>query len=173
MTLKEAKKKVYGLLDEYSANGEVTVDQDIELRLNSFFDMCQKNLAALAPVRKMITVGEGNFALGGRIIKYLAAYDGAGERIYPKRFANTIIIPAGGASLDVLAIPDDIDEDTPDTYEFEIGEALAAAMPYWVAASLNVVDFAVSPSNLLSQFNAMVGSAVSASSPYAGTVSFI
>ncbi len=172
MTLKEAKRKVYGLLDEYSADGEVRLDGDIELRLNSFFDMCQKNLAALAPIRRLTEAQTGEFIPDGKIIKVLAVYDSQGERIYPKMTGNVLILPEG-ARLDLLTLPSDINDDTPETYEFEIKEALQECMPYWVAASLCAVDFTVSPAKLMNQFNVMVSSAVSASSPYTRTVSVV
>ncbi len=173
MTLKEAKQKVYSLLDEYSANGEVVIDEDIKLRLNSLFDMCQKNLASLAPIRKLVTVPAGEWKKGVKVIKYLAAFDMQGKRIYPQMIGETLIIPEGGARLDLLTLPENITDETPDTYEFEIKEALQECMPYWVSASLNVVDLVVNPSNLMSQFNTMASAAVSASSPYSGTVSVI
>ncbi len=172
MNLAQAKKKVYALLDEYSVGGEVELDKDIEIRLGCLFDMCQKNLASLAPIRRMIDVTEGEFTPGGKIVKVLAVYNVAGERIYPKMIGDTFIIE-DNARLDVLTLPKDITDETPDTYEFEIKEALAECMPYWVAASLSVVDMVTSPSNLMSQFNTMVASAIKASSPYAGTVNVI
>jgi len=169
MTLTEAKKKVYSLLDEYSVGGEVDLDKDIEIRLNCLFDMCQKNLASLAPVRKLIEVPEGEWKKGVKIIKYLAAFDMQGKRIYPQIMGDTLILPCE-ARLDVLTLPEDI---TDDTCEFEIKEALQECMPYWVAASLCTVDMVTSPSNLMSQFNAMVAAAIKASSPYTGTVEVI
>ena len=172
MTLKEAKQKVYSLLDEYSANGEVVIDEDIRLRLNALFDMCQKNLASLAPIRKLVTVPAGEWKKGVKIVKYLAAFDMQGKRIYPQVMGDTLILPCE-ARLDVLTLPEDITDETPDSYEFEIKEAMQECMPYWVAASLNVVDLVVNPSNLMAQFNSMASAAVSASSPYSGTVSVI
>lgn len=170
MNLGEAKKKVYSLLDEYSAGGEVVIDEDIKLRLNSLFDMCQKNLASLAPIRKLVTVPAGEWEKDAKTIKYLAAYDVQGERIYPQIMGDILIFPCE-ARLDLLIMPDNITDETPDSYEFEIKEALQECMPYWVAASLCVVDLVVSPTNLMSQFNMMVSSAVRVSSPYTGTVS--
>lgn len=169
MNLAQAKKKVYALLDEYSVGGEVELDKDIEIRLGSLFDMCQKNLASLAPIRKLVTVPEGEWKKGAKIIKYLAAFDMQGKRIYPQIMGDILILPCE-ARVDVLTLPEDI---TDDTCEFEIKEALQECMPYWVAASLCVVDMVTSPSNLMAQFNSMVAAAIKASSPYTGTVDVI
>ena len=45
MTLEEAKNKVYMLLDEHSAGGEIEHDEDIEKKMTAFFDTAQKMLA--------------------------------------------------------------------------------------------------------------------------------
>lgn len=55
MTLGEGKKKVYELLDEYSSGGEITVDDDIELKLADFFDMAQKRVAQ---VKRILAIKE-------------------------------------------------------------------------------------------------------------------
>ena len=47
MTLGEAKNKVYMLLDEHSAGGEVEHDEDIEKKMTAFFDTAQKTLAQI------------------------------------------------------------------------------------------------------------------------------
>ena len=53
MTLGEAKNKVYMLLDEHSAGGEIEHDEDIEKKMTAFFDMAQKTLAQIRKVRGM------------------------------------------------------------------------------------------------------------------------
>ena len=47
MTLGEGKDKVYMLLDEHSAGGEVEHDEDIELKMAYFFDIGQKDIKIL------------------------------------------------------------------------------------------------------------------------------
>ena len=47
MTLGEAKNKVYMLLDEHSAGGEIEHDEDIEKKMTAFFDTAQKTLAQI------------------------------------------------------------------------------------------------------------------------------
>ncbi len=50
MTLGEAKNKVYMLLDEHSAGGEIEHDPDIEKKMTAFFDMAQKTLAQIRKI---------------------------------------------------------------------------------------------------------------------------
>lgn len=50
MTLGEAKNKVYMLLDEHSAGGEIEHDEDIEKKMTAFFDMAQKTLAQIKKI---------------------------------------------------------------------------------------------------------------------------
>ena len=48
MTLGEGKRKALMLMDEYSSSGVLTVDEDLELRMADFFDLAQKNIAAVS-----------------------------------------------------------------------------------------------------------------------------
>ena len=51
MTLGEGKNKVYMLLDEHSAGGEIEHDEDIEAKMTAFFDTAQK---LVSPVKKIL-----------------------------------------------------------------------------------------------------------------------
>ena len=53
MLLREAKDKVYMLLDEHSAGGEVEHDEDIELKMTRFFDTAQKQLAQIEKFKRL------------------------------------------------------------------------------------------------------------------------
>lgn len=56
MTLGEAKNKVYMLLDEHSAGGEIEHDEDIEKKMTAFFDMAQKTLAQIRKIVRSETI---------------------------------------------------------------------------------------------------------------------
>ena len=171
MKLGEAKEAVYKLLDEYSANGEMMLDEDIVLRMNTLFDIAQKNMAALCPVRKLIEKTD-SCDTDGKIIKVLGVYNLNGNRVEVKKIGNKYMFD-GRALVDVLTMPEDITKDTPDDYEFEIKEAFAAAMPFWVAAQINVTDLVVGANGLLAAYDRTVQMAMSSTSPYTGTAEVV
>ena len=66
MTFGEGKDKVYMLLDEHSAGGSVDHDEDIEMKMAGFFDICQKNLAQIRRIVKTETIQN----LNNLLVKY-------------------------------------------------------------------------------------------------------
>ena len=56
MTLGEGKDKVYMLLDEHSAGGEIEHDEDIELKMTAFFDTAQKLVSQVKKILRMKTI---------------------------------------------------------------------------------------------------------------------
>ena len=86
MTLGEGKDKVYMLLDEHSAGGEIEHDEDIELKMAYFFDIAQKHLAQTVPVIK----------------SYEFIADGEQEEIYmPGDFRKLYRIWRDGKEVDI------------------------------------------------------------------------
>ena len=56
MTLGEAKDKVIKLMDEYSSGGNKTIDKDINLKMNAFFDAAQRNMATIKRIQRRYVV---------------------------------------------------------------------------------------------------------------------
>jgi hypothetical protein len=52
MTLGEGKRKVLMIIDEYSSGGTLTKDDDINLKMNDFFDLAQRDVANHKPILK-------------------------------------------------------------------------------------------------------------------------
>lgn len=172
MTLGDGKRKVLMLLDEYSSGGTITVDRDLELRMADFFDLAQKNIAnyqkiirsfspaapeeppenSPAPDMTACPLPEG-FRSPFRIWKN-------GRRYRGYTFTqDAVLLPpedVGSVVIEYFATPATIPQDAPDSYEFEVSEAAAACLPYYVAAQQLVVDLVVDYQPLLNLYDRML-----------------
>lgn len=149
MTLADGKDKVLKLLDEYSSGGTVTIDQDINLRMNKFFDLAQKDVAAWQPIirRRDVTLnGSGAQSLPDDVDEVLKiTKDGVRAPRY-EVIDGKLIYNAGDEStitLDYTAIPTPITDATEDSHEFDVSEQAANCMPLFVAAQQVIPDLVV------------------------------
>lgn len=150
MTLGDGKRKVYMLLEEYSSGGEITKDEDIEAKMADFFDMAQKDMAEVRRIEKLHTVErEDNvtdYAMPADFMALKAVWaDGKRTRRLSWR-AGKLIIPEterAEISVEYFAVPETIGPTTPDSYEFEIGEDAAQALPFYVAAQQLISDLVI------------------------------
>ena len=146
MNLGEAKKKTLMLLDEYSSGGEITIDEDIMLKMNQFFDLGQKDMAMYQPIIKKTEVQLQEWVnlptdfrsqfrnwIGGRQV---STFPVVGGKMYcPNQTGNMIV--------EYYAYPTTITDETPDTYEFEVKEDAANCLPFYVAAQQLITDLVV------------------------------
>lgn len=163
MTLGEAKNKVYMLLDEHSAGGEVEHDEDIEKKMTAFFDTAQKTLAQIKKIVREETI---------RPVSGVTAYDmpddfyalcrvWADGRPATDRFrwrSGQILIPEGSASeviVEYYAMPKSL-MGADDNYEFEITEDACECMPYYVAAQQLLPDLVLDYGSMLQMYNYQV-----------------
>ena len=165
MTLGEAKNRVYMLLDEHSAGGVVEHDPDIELKMTRFFDIAQKQLAQVKKIvrTKKITAvyGKTEYALPDDFMGLCRIWrDG---QIVTSRYAfrgNKILIPERYAGQEILveyfAVPETIDPDAADDYEFELTEDACACMPYYVAAQQLLPDLVMDYGAMLTMYQLAV-----------------
>jgi len=165
MTLGEAKNKVYMLLDEHSAGGEVEHDEDIELKMTYFFDIAQKALAQIkkiVKVRKISPVsGKTEYAMPGDFINVYRVWRAGEPATSRYRWrGGKIIIPERDAGKEILveyfAMPETIDPDADDDYEFEIAEDAAECMPYYVAAQQLLPDLVMDYQGMLQMYGQAV-----------------
>ena len=149
------------LLDEYSSGGAQIVDEDINLRMNDFFDLAQKDMAKWQPIFRRAEValdGTGAQALpddvsrvlritqGGRLARELEVIDGR------------LVYPAGDTAevtLDYIAVPAAITPETEDDYVFEVSEEAAACLPFFVAAQHLAADLVVDYGKLYGMYQQM------------------
>ena len=160
MTLGEAKNKVYMLLDEHSAGGEIEHDEDIEKKMTAFFDTAQKMLAQTKRI-----VREYALPLRAGTDAYEMPPDFAalrfvwadGKRLRSPRWrGGKLIVPEGRAAeivVEYFALPKTIPADAPDGYEFEIAPDACECMPYYVAAQQLLPDLVLDYASMLAMYD--------------------
>ncbi len=166
MTLGEAKEKVYMLLDEHSAGGEVEHDEDIELKMVRFFDIAQKTLSQIKKIlkTKKITAqsGKDEYAMPGDFRQvYRVWRDGETVTNRYRWLGRKLLIPERDAGREFLieyfANPETIPTDADDEYEFEIAEDACECMPYYVAAQQLLPDLVMDYGSMLNMYSQAVG----------------
>lgn len=166
MTLGEGKDKVYMLLDEHSAGGEVEHDEDIELKMTHFFDIAQKQLAQIKKIVRVKKItpeaSKEEYAmppdflslyriwLDDRVVSSRYRFRG-GKLLIPERDAGRLV------RIEYFAMPDTIPADADDNYEFQITEDAAQCMPYFVAAQQLLPDLVMDYGSMLTMYQMMVG----------------
>ena len=166
MTLKEGKDKVYMLLDEHSAGGEIEHDEDIELKMAFFFDIAQKHLAQRVKIVKTrrftASAGRAEYAMPPDFRKvYRIRRNGARVTTRYRWTGKKLFVPPEDAGcvieVDYFAIPAGINADTPDDYEFELPEDACQCLPYFVCAQNLLPDLVTDCGVYLQMYNLMVG----------------
>ena len=149
MTLGEAKRKTLMLLDEYSLDGSVTVDADVDARMNDFFDLAQRDIAAWQPIvrrAKMTLDGSGRMALPADVRRVLRVR-APGRRAGDYEVSDGYLLFRSGdtatVTLDYIASAAHVTPETSDDYRFEVSEEAANCLPFFVAAQQLVADLVV------------------------------
>lgn len=156
MKLKDAKDAVLKLMDEYSSGGVITSDEDLEKRLNSLFDLAQKMLSSIAPIRRKIEVNNKGFvAYPSNMLKL--------QGVYADGQLTDVFVMGGGFYIfqednrsyviDALVFPAEINAQTDDNYEFEVNDSAVPAIIYWVAAQLASTEIAGSYNEFIRLYN--------------------
>ncbi|MBE6969281.1 MAG: hypothetical protein E7442_04055 [Ruminococcaceae bacterium] len=134
MTLGEGKKKVYVLLDEYGSGDGV--DEDLEAKMNSLFDIAQKDVAKICRIVRTVKLrGEGRYPMPADFIAVQRIWRN-GENVTRKcvwRCGELVLGAGERVELDYFAAPATIDDNTPESWEFELREDACEAMPFYVA----------------------------------------
>lgn len=148
MTLKEMKKKILAMIEEYVELEKMTSDQDIELKLH---DTINQIMYELVRMRKLpdyveMEVNEGD------LIRFEDIASESGYEVYQLdrvrgmnfeyRANGTIIktLETGTLEIDYFKYPERITDKTSGSYEFELPEDLLEIMPYGVAGDLLKTD---------------------------------
>lgn len=168
MTLGEAKNKIYMLLDEHSAGGEVEHDEDIEMKMCFFLDIAQKELAKIKKIvrtRKYTArSGTEEQMLPDDLMEIRAIWRGGrnaagryqirgGKIVIPETETETV-------TLEYFAMPETIPADAADDYEFELAEDACNCMPYYVAAQQLLPDLVTDYGAFLQMYNLSVSTLV-------------
>ena len=133
MNIGQAKKMLKSLIGEDCYN-------DISDIVNSYFDVAQKQIATTVDFieKTFEAAGPGEVALppGCMRIKRVSP-DGSFETAGKKRLR---LLEAGDYLITYYAYPQVLDEETPDSYEFEISPEALSAIVYFAAANAVITD---------------------------------
>lgn len=158
MKLSDGKRKVLMLLDEYSSGGDITIDEDINAKMNDFFDMAQKEMAGYKRIVREVTItldGRSEYELPADFASYFRIWkDGRLYKLYPVRQGKLIATAGerGDLVVEYFAMPQTIDPDTDESYEFEVSEDAANCLPFYVAAQQLITDLVVDYSALWNMY---------------------
>ena len=165
MTLGEAKEKVYMLLDEHSAGGEVEHDEDIELKMVRFFDIAQKTLSQIKKILKVKKItaqaGKTEYAMPSDFRQvYRIWKDGKSVTNRYRWRGGKLLIPERDEGSEFLveyvADPQDIPADADDSYEFELAPDACECMPFYVAAQQLLPDLVMDYGAMLAMYDRAV-----------------
>ena len=134
MTLGEAKRKVYKLLDEYGVGDGV--DEDFEAKMNDFFNAAQIKVSKISRIVRSAEIsGEGRHSMPEDFLAVQRIWKN-GENVTRKciwRGGDLMLGRGESVELDYFALPEPIDDDTPDEWEFELKDDACEAMALYVA----------------------------------------
>lgn len=146
MNLLEAKKKVFGMIEELNPNAKaLTDDPDLAAKVNEIFNQVMFELARIKRLPKYveIEVKKGDLvtfdtieAASGYAVYQVDTVSGAA---FARKAKGTIIkaLEDGTLEIEFFAYPERITEKTADkAYEFELSADLLEILPYGVAADL-------------------------------------
>lgn len=139
MTLEEMKTKTYSLIEEYSENeDDLTEDSDLSTKMNSVINQIQNEVCRYKKINayttinvkkddtlQLIDIAKDFYQLN--IIKDVD-YEVVGDMI--------IFNEDGIAKIFYYKYPAQINNDTPDDYEFELTRDALEIMPYGIAGDL-------------------------------------
>ena len=139
MTLEEMKYKVYAMIEEYNEDeDDLTDDSDYATKMNSVINQIQNELSRLKklPEYKSMEVTEGQIITLNSIDSNIYQLNVIKDVDY-EMIGNTVLFKEDGtARIYYYRYPKQIDQDTPDTYKFELSDDVLEIMPYGVAGDL-------------------------------------
>ena len=165
MKFGEAKNLIWKILDEYSSNGQVQVDDDYRLRMADVLNAQMKRLATVAKVTKAYTVPTvvsdrpqaypmpDDFYQLNQLwadMKPIGRGQWLGEQlVLPGNEKREIIV-------DYYAFPADVTDDTPDETKLDLRDDACVCACYFAAAGLTLADLVVDSGKILAVANQML-----------------
>ena len=139
MTLEDFKYKVYALIEEYSDNAaDMTEDEDLATKMNSVINQIQNEMARFKKINgyKEETVEKGQENTLNEIDENLYQLNLI-RGVEAEIIGNRIIFKEEGtAKIYYYTYPTQINQDTDDSFEFELDPDVLEVMVYGVAADL-------------------------------------
>lgn len=139
MTLEEMKYKVYAMIEEYNEDeDDLTDDSDYATKMNSVINQIQNELSRLKklPEYKSMEVTEGQIITLNSIDSNIYQLNVIKDVDYELIGDSVLFKEDGTARIYYYRYPKQIEQDTPDTYKFELSDDVLEIMPYGVAGDL-------------------------------------
>lgn len=169
MNLLTAKNKVLMLIDVYSKNGIIqdpngTKLKNYSYKMTPFFDMAQKQIATVKKIETLYTVDVAPstdtdyyvIPLPGNCYQ-MGYVESENEKISWNRKGKSSISISSDTVFPIdityYRYPADIDNNTSDSYEFEIDADAQEALTLYVASQLMLNENNAIGDRLMSQFN--------------------
>lgn len=151
MTLEEGKIKVAILLDDYD-NSQIA--EDTEDKMAPLFDMAQKFIADVQPIVKLYEVtpveGVRFYSMPADFERLIRVWQDG--KSVERQWIGRSILTTDAVTVEYAAAPETINNDTDDTYSFEVSEIACQAMPFFVAANCLITDLVTNPNPLLNEW---------------------
>lgn len=160
MKLGEMKKKVLSLIEEIdTTKPSLTNDPDIAAKLNYVINQIQYELSRVKKIPDYVEMGVTN----GDLIRLSDIKDDIGYEVYQLdvvkginyeyKAQGTIIkcLEDGTAEIEYFRYPKRIDENTLDTFEFELSSDVLECAVYGIAADLLKSDVSNAYGNIYAQ----------------------
>jgi hypothetical protein len=142
LTLGEAKRKIMIELDESGETDVLENIGDYSAKLPDIFNTVQKELAMFCkPIEKAVEVAirNGHYMKPNDCYVIKAIYKDNKKATF-REIGNKIILENGRYEVIYEALPENIDENTEDDYEFEIDVDCQEAMIHGVCAQICIND---------------------------------
>ena len=139
MTLEEMKQKVYALIEEYNEDAnDLTEDEDLAAKINFVINQIQNELARIKKITGYATlnVKEGREISYKDIDSMLYQLNNIRGVDYDTMADRITFNEDGTAKIYYYKYPKQINNDTDDSYKFELSTDVLEIMPYGVAADL-------------------------------------
>lgn len=145
MTLKDIKLKTLALIEELNPNSELlTDDPDISAKINYVTNQVMFELARMKKIPKYVEmeVSKGDVITFEEIEKACGYVPyqlnlACGVQYTPKANGTVLKIRESGTlEVDFFVYPEEIKDNTKDSYEFELSADALEIMPYGIAADL-------------------------------------
>lgn len=169
MYLNELKDIAMQLIDEYSPNKKPTEDEEIKQKLNGLFNTALFEVCQIKKIEKVYEFRIEEIASDEYKTIYLPD-DFSEEKILRYYSSNNSILKyyiqkdklkihkncLGKFELEYYTMPEAIDEDNAEDYEFELDMDAQMALPYYVASSVLMSDVSANYTAFEAKYNAKI-----------------
>lgn len=167
MNLRELKKKVLVLIEEYApdtATKKLTSDEDIDAKMNDVINQIMNEICRFKKLPKYVEVK----VTEGDLLDFARLEKECGYEVYQIAVVSGVrtsarangsiykVLESGTAEVDLYVYPERITDKTSDSYEFELTTDVLEIMPYGIAADLLSTDISSNYSTFRERYEGML-----------------